>query len=127
MEKAVIHTIRLSDMDFRKSPFLPDSRIPFTYPKSQIRIIFRLIEFSPAGNASNISNKEALFYCFDALPMSINLYLLSLIHPGTILIGPDSEFPKKPRKQKGEKKSKERRGKRKDEHVEGGREVIVVG
>ena len=71
----------------------------------QIRIVFRLIEYSPAGNTS-IPNHEAHFYCLDALPMSVVVYLVNIIHPGSIqvLVGPEAEFPRKTRKQKKEEK-----------------------
>ncbi|KAF8962444.1 RTA1 like protein-domain-containing protein [Flammula alnicola] len=69
-----------------------------------IRIIFRLIEYSPAGNGSSIPGHEAFFYCLDALPMSVAAYLFNCIHPGAILVGPDAEFPRKSRKQNKEEK-----------------------
>jgi hypothetical protein len=77
-----------------------------------IRIIFRLIEYSPAGNASNITAHEAFFYCFDALPMSLAVYLINCVHPGAILVGPESEFPTKSRKQKKEEKELKKEAKK---------------
>ncbi|KDR72280.1 hypothetical protein GALMADRAFT_126499 [Galerina marginata CBS 339.88] len=69
-----------------------------------IRIIFRLVEFSPAGKNSIITDHEVFFYCLDAVPMTIAAYLFNCIHPGAILVGPESEFPTKTRKQKKEEK-----------------------
>lgn len=63
----------------------------------QTRIIFRLIEFSNGTSASNpIPFHEAYFYVFDAVPMAIAITLLSIMHPGMILKGEGSEFPKTP-------------------------------
>ncbi|KAJ7455808.1 RTA1 like protein-domain-containing protein [Mycena latifolia] len=67
-----------------------------------IRIVFRLIEFS-SGLFSAITMHEAPFYCLEALPMFAALLLWNIFHPGQVLIGPESEFPKKV---KGSKKAK---------------------
>ncbi|KAJ7124337.1 RTA1 like protein-domain-containing protein [Mycena epipterygia] len=64
-----------------------------------IRIVFRLIEFS-SGVFSPITMHEAPFYCLEALPMFVALSLWSVFHPGQVLVGPDSEFPKKVKKSK---------------------------
>lgn len=64
----------------------------------QIRIIFRIIEFSAGADSSlskNISNHEAYMYCFDALPMFLALLTFHLWHPGKVLVGPESEFEKR--------------------------------
>ncbi|KAJ7661730.1 RTA1 like protein-domain-containing protein [Mycena rosella] len=65
-----------------------------------IRIIFRLIEFS-SGVLSPITMHEAPFYCLEALPMFVALLLWNVFHPGQVLVGPESEFPKKVKKSKG--------------------------
>lgn len=72
-----------------------------------IRIIFRLIEFAkglePSHNA--IPYHEAYFLVLDALPMLIAALLLIAVHPGRVLQGEGSEFPKGPsRKEKKEAK-----------------------
>ncbi|KAJ6589220.1 RTA1 like protein-domain-containing protein [Mycena capillaripes] len=64
-----------------------------------LRIIFRLIEFS-SGVYSPITMHEAPFYCLEALPMFAALLLWNIFHPGQVLVGPDSEFPKKEKKTK---------------------------
>jgi hypothetical protein len=43
---------------------------------------------------------EALLYCLEALPMLIAIALWNVSHPGKLLVGPDSEFPKKQSKSK---------------------------
>ncbi|KAJ7186543.1 RTA1 domain-containing protein [Mycena filopes] len=67
-----------------------------------IRIVFRLIEFS-SGVFSPITMHEAPFYCLEALPMFTALLLWNVFHPGQVLVGPESEFPKKQKKGKGAK------------------------
>ncbi|KAJ7229305.1 RTA1 like protein-domain-containing protein [Mycena haematopus] len=68
-----------------------------------VRIVFRLIEFS-SGVYSPITMHEAPFYSLEALPMFVALVLWNIFHPGTVLVGPESEFPKKQKKQKKSKK-----------------------
>ncbi|KAF7334411.1 RTA1-domain-containing protein [Mycena venus] len=77
-----------------------------------IRIIFRLVEFS-SGVFSPITMHEAPFYTLEALPMFSALLLWNIFHPGQVLVGPDSEFPKK------EKKSKRRKREEKEAEVYG--------
>ncbi|KAJ7194167.1 hypothetical protein B0H12DRAFT_1214528 [Mycena haematopus] len=52
------------------------------------------------GVYSPITMHEAPFYCLEALPMFAALVLWNIFHPGTVLVGPDSEFPKKQKKSK---------------------------
>ncbi|KAK2784437.1 hypothetical protein FQN52_009018 [Onygenales sp. PD_12] len=59
-----------------------------------LRIIFRLVEFS-GGLESKIATSEAAFYVLDAVPMIVALVLLNVVHPGLVLVGAESEFPKK--------------------------------
>lgn len=37
---------------------------------------------------------EAYIYCLDATPMFLALLLLSVMHPGRVLVGIGSEFPR---------------------------------
>lgn len=60
--------------------------------KLQVRIIFRLIEYSK-GLDSTIPNHEAYQYVFDTLPMFLALVLFNLVHPGRIMPGKESDFP----------------------------------
>jgi hypothetical protein len=66
---------------------------------------------------------EAFVYTLDATPMFLALLLLSAMHPGRVLVGPDSEFPRLSRKEKKmlkqekntlkqERKEKKRRSKK---------------
>ncbi|KAK2809823.1 hypothetical protein FQN50_003463 [Emmonsiellopsis sp. PD_5] len=75
-----------------------------------MRIIFRLVEYS-GGLESKIATSEAAFYVLDAAPMLIALVLLNVVHPGLVLVGEGSEFPKKEKKgKKGKGKGRGRRG-----------------
>lgn len=70
-----------------------------------IRIIFRLVEFASGLEADKnpIPFHEAYFMCLDALPMTICVLIFNVIHPGRVLQGEGSEFPKGPsRKEKKE-------------------------
>ncbi|KAH8684775.1 RTA1 like protein-domain-containing protein [Tricladium varicosporioides] len=67
------------------------------------RIIYRIVEFAagldPAKN--RLPYVEAYNFALDALPMLLAVLLLNLVHPGRILQGEGSEFPKGPsRKEK---------------------------
>ncbi|KAJ7282298.1 RTA1 like protein-domain-containing protein [Mycena rebaudengoi] len=75
-----------------------------------LRIIFRLVEFS-SGVRSPITQTEVPFYALEALPMFIALALWNVWHPGKVLIGPDSEFPKRSRAQKRAEKAQKKEAK----------------
>jgi hypothetical protein len=71
-----------------------------------MRIVFRLAEYSggvdPAKN--KLPFKEGYQYGLDAVPMSVALLILAVVHPGLALKGPESEFPSRKEK-KAEKKA----------------------
>ncbi|TVY31867.1 hypothetical protein LSUB1_G008679 [Lachnellula subtilissima] len=76
-----------------------------------IRIIYRLAEYGPGVSLSNpLPTHEAFFYCLDALPIFLAIAIMNVIHPGHVLVGPDSDFPRLSRAQKkaakAEKKAK---------------------
>ena len=69
----------------------------------QLRIIFRIIEFSAgAGTAltNTIKGNEAFLYCLDALPMILALGAFHIYHPGKVLVGLGSDFPKRTKQEK---------------------------
>lgn len=72
-----------------------------------VRIVYRLIEFA-AGldpDKNPLPYHEAYFMVLDALPMFVACALLNFVHPGMVLQGEGSEFPKGPsRKEKKEAK-----------------------
>ena len=86
------------------------------------RIIYRLCEFA-AGidpNTNALPYHEWYFYVFDAVPMFLAFVLMNLAHPGRILVGPDSEFPKgKSWKEKREAKKAQKRAAIEDRRAHG--------
>jgi hypothetical protein len=79
----------------------------------QIRIIFRLIEFSSgAGSNNTLIYHEWPIYSLDALPMFLAILLLAIWHPGRFLVGPESHFPKLTRKEKKMMKAEKKEAKR---------------
>ncbi|PGH18059.1 hypothetical protein AJ79_00686 [Helicocarpus griseus UAMH5409] len=74
-----------------------------------IRIIFRMVEYS-SGHDTGLATSEAAFYCLEALPMIVGLGLFNFVHPGMVLVGPESEFPKKEKKEKKKKGKKGKEG-----------------
>ncbi|KAF4988722.1 hypothetical protein FGRMN_9590 [Fusarium graminum] len=77
------------------------SKHEFDANKSEVRIIYRLVEFGPGVNAHNeLLIHEGYPLCLDATPILIALILLNAMHPGFVLRGPESEFPKLSRKEK---------------------------
>jgi hypothetical protein len=59
-----------------------------------MRIIFRLIEFSAGADVSNpLPYREIYPLVLDAFPMVTAITILTVIHPGMVLKGPESEFP----------------------------------
>ncbi|CAN9085762.1 unnamed protein product [Alternaria alternata] len=75
-----------------------------------IRIIFRLIEFSAGvGESANaLIGMEGYALGLDAIPMMLTLLLLAAMHPGIILVGPESDLPS--RKEKKLKKKAKKTG-----------------
>ena len=76
-----------------------------------VRIIFRLVEYTD-GDESHVAVHEAYFYCLEALPMIVSLVIFNVVHPALVLVGPESEFPKrvkKPRKEKNLDKAAKKR------------------
>ena len=79
-----------------------------------IRIIFRLIQYASGVNGALVTH-ESYFYCFEAMPMLLAIGLMNFVHPGRILVGPESEFPKLTKKEKreGKRRNKEEKQERK--------------
>lgn len=70
------------------------------------RIIYRLVEFAAGLDPSKnpIPYHEWYFMVLDALPMLISIALMNIVHPGRILVGEGSEFPRMSRREKKEMK-----------------------
>ncbi|EFY92631.1 hypothetical protein J3459_020090 [Metarhizium acridum] len=83
---------------------------------SQMRIIFRLVEFGPGLNHySPMLGNETYPFMLDAFPMLVAFVALSVMHPGYVLRGPDGDFPRLTRAEKKairqQKKEEEKRTK----------------
>lgn len=60
----------------------------------QIRIFFRLIEFSDGNTSSNpFPYHEVYFYVLEAVPMCLAILCYNVTHPGTVLQGPEARLP----------------------------------
>lgn len=71
-----------------------------------MRIIFRLVEFSAGADVSNpLPYHEIYPLVLDAFPMVTAITVLTILHPGMVLKGPESEFPSR-KERKAEKKAK---------------------
>ncbi|ORY13041.1 RTA1 like protein-domain-containing protein [Clohesyomyces aquaticus] len=71
-----------------------------------VRIIFRLVEFSAGVEISNpLPYHEIYALILDAFPMVLAMTILTVIHPGMVLKGPESEFPSR-KERRAEKKAK---------------------
>jgi hypothetical protein len=79
-----------------------------------MRIIFRMIEFASGLDPSKnpVPFHEAYFYCLDGLPMFIACVLLNIVHPGKVLQGEGSEFPRLTRAEKKAAKAAKKEAKR---------------
>jgi hypothetical protein len=79
-----------------------------------IRIIFRLVEFSSGLDPKKnpIPYHEAYFFALDGLPLLLACALMNIVHPGRILQGEGSEFPRLTRKEKKAAKLAKKEAKR---------------
>lgn len=58
-------------------------------------MIFRLVEFGGGASESNpILTNEAYQLGLDGFPMFIALLILNIVHPGLVLKGPESSYPR---------------------------------
>jgi hypothetical protein len=107
VESGQLPGVGLQDADRRRSWRVLLYALLATLALITTRIIYRLIEFA-AGidpNSNPLPFHEWYFYVFDAAPMLLGLMIMNVAHPGRILVGPGSEFPKGPtREEKKEAK-----------------------
>ncbi|RAK71482.1 RTA1 domain-containing protein [Aspergillus fijiensis CBS 313.89] len=78
-----------------------------------IRIIYRLAEFADTNTAgsSPLTVNEAPFYCLECLPMFAAMVIWNVWHPGRYLQGDESEFPKKIKLSRVEKRRRKLKAK----------------
>ena len=80
-----------------------------------VRIIFRLCEFAAGTEISNpLPYHEGYALGLDAVPMTLAIFILAVIHPGLALKGPESEFPS--RKERKAEKQKIKAVKKAEKH-----------
>jgi hypothetical protein len=90
---------------------------------AQVRIIFRLNELTKGFEPGNpMLFNEAYVYCLDASPILLALLLLSVMHPGRVLVGPESEFPRLSRREMKTMKQEKRVLKQEKKEEKGGNE-----
>lgn len=71
----------------------------------KVRIIFRICQYSSGTGANNaMLTHEAYEYVLDASPMFLALVALNVAHPGRVMSGPASSWPRLSRKEKKELK-----------------------
>lgn len=84
----------------------------------KVRVIFRIVEFAGGVTLDNpIPFHEEYTYALDCFPMMAALLILAIYHPGRYLVGPESEFPKKSRRQKKAEKAELKEAKRNRKHA----------
>ncbi|KAL4926221.1 RTA1 domain-containing protein [Aspergillus undulatus] len=77
-----------------------------------VRIIFRLAQYAQGTDPNNPALSNEWFeYVWDAAPMLFALVVLNVVHPGRVLQGPDSEFPRVSRKEKKQRKREKKEAK----------------
>lgn len=61
----------------------------------QIRIVYRLIEFSGGHDKAKnpLPYKEIYIYVLEVLPMFLAIAVFLIIHPGKVLVGPGAKMP----------------------------------
>lgn len=73
------------------------------------RNTFRLIEFAAGYDENNVMlNNEEYPLMLDGFPMLLACLALNVLHPGLVLRGPDSEFPRFTRAEKKVLKQKKK-------------------
>ncbi|KAL2799382.1 RTA1 like protein-domain-containing protein [Aspergillus keveii] len=89
-----------------------------------VRIVFRLAQYARGTDVDNPALRYEWFeYVWDAAPMFVALVVLNVIHPGRVLSGDDSEFPrvsrvekKRLKREKKEIKAAEKEAKKQRKH-----------
>ncbi|KIA75996.1 hypothetical protein HK57_00173 [Aspergillus ustus] len=77
-----------------------------------VRIVFRLAQYARGTDVNNPALRYEWFeYVWDAAPMFLALMILNVVHPGRVLRGPDSEFPRLSRREKKQLKRERKEAK----------------
>lgn len=95
--------------DHRKTP--PDSPSVLhpsyrcTNIRTQVRITYRLAEFLIPFDHNPLFDTEIYMYVLDAVPMFLALVALNIVHPGRVLVGPESNYRQGKKQLKAERKA----------------------
>ncbi|RAH48700.1 RTA1 domain-containing protein [Aspergillus brunneoviolaceus CBS 621.78] len=82
-----------------------------------VRIVFRLAQYARGSDVNNpVLTHEWYEYVFDAVPMFVALVGLNVVHPGQVLRGEGSEFPRLSRREKKALK-RERKERKREERM----------
>ncbi|KAL6233546.1 hypothetical protein BDW75DRAFT_241942 [Aspergillus navahoensis] len=77
-----------------------------------VRIVFRLAQYARGTDPDNpVLSNEWFEYVWDAAPMFVALVVLNVLHPGRVLVGVDSEFPRVSRKERKQAKREKKEAK----------------
>lgn len=99
----------LAFISVRSRQFVSYSRRSLANDLEQLRIFYRIAEYGGGMTMSNpVPFHEAYSYTLDAFPMMVCLLILTIMHPGRILAGPESDFPKKTRAEKKAEKAQKK-------------------
>ena len=93
-----------------------------------IRIIYRIVEIFMGPNENNTLLRSEIYpFMLDAFLMLLALTVLAIVHPGLVLRGPESEFPKMSRREKKTMKQqkKEEKKRAKEAKYEANRQQYV--
>lgn len=91
-----------------------------------MRIVYRLVEFGPGIDSDNpLLANEAYSLGLDAFPMLLALTLLNIAHPGLVLHGPESEFPRLSRKEKKALKQEKKQRRKENKALKDGRYLMT--
>jgi hypothetical protein len=70
-----------------------------------VRIVYRLAEFLIPFDHNPLFDTEIYMYVLDAVPMFIALVALNILHPGRVLVGPESNYSQGKKQFKAERKA----------------------
>ncbi|PLB54013.1 hypothetical protein P170DRAFT_469485 [Aspergillus steynii IBT 23096] len=95
--------------------------IYFALAMITVRIMFRLCQYAQGYDATNpVLTTESYEYVLDAAPMFLALLALNVFHPGHVLRGPRSDFPRLTRAEKKELKRQKKERKMEMKRVDRG-------
>ncbi|KAH8432838.1 RTA1 domain-containing protein [Aspergillus melleus] len=95
--------------------------IYFALAMISVRIIFRLCQYARGYDETNpVLTTESYEYVLDAAPMFLALLALNVFHPGHIIRGQRSDFPRLTRAEKRELKQQKKERKREKKRMERG-------